>query len=55
MKKRKRSGAGVHGSHLLDTVTDPFDRILIAQAIAEGLPLVTDDQPIRGYPVRTIW
>jgi PIN domain nuclease of toxin-antitoxin system len=34
---------------------DPFDRILIAQAIAEGLELVTNDEPIRGYPVRTIW
>ena len=34
---------------------DPFDRILIAQAIAEGLDFVTNDEPIRGYPVRTIW
>jgi PIN domain nuclease of toxin-antitoxin system len=34
---------------------DPFDRILVAQAIAEGLDLVTNDEPIRGYPVRTIW
>lgn len=34
---------------------DPFDRILIAQAIAEGLELITNDKPIRAYPVRTIW
>jgi PIN domain nuclease of toxin-antitoxin system len=34
---------------------DPFDRILIAQAIAEGLDLVTNDEPISDYPVRTIW
>jgi PIN domain nuclease of toxin-antitoxin system len=34
---------------------DPFDRILIAQAVAEGLDMVTDDEPIGGYPVRTIW
>ena len=34
---------------------DPFDRILIAQAIAEGLDLVTNDEPIRAYPVQTIW
>jgi PIN domain nuclease of toxin-antitoxin system len=34
---------------------DPFDRILIAQSIAEGLPLVTNDEPIRRYPVPTIW
>lgn len=34
---------------------DPFDRILIAQAVAEGLDFVTNDEPISGYPVRTIW
>jgi PIN domain nuclease of toxin-antitoxin system len=34
---------------------DPFDRILIAQAVAEGLPFLTNDDPIDEYPVRTIW
>lgn len=34
---------------------DPFDRILAAQAIAEGLDFVTNDEHIRAYPVRTIW
>jgi PIN domain nuclease of toxin-antitoxin system len=34
---------------------DPFDRILIAQAKAEGLGLVTSDAPLSGYPVQTIW
>ena len=34
---------------------DPFDRILIAQAIAEGLEFVTGDDRIREYPVRTVW
>ena len=34
---------------------DPFDRILIAQAVAEGLDFVTNDEPISEYPVRTIW
>jgi PIN domain nuclease of toxin-antitoxin system len=34
---------------------DPFDRILIAQAIAEGVDFVTNDEPSSGYPVRTIW
>ncbi len=29
---------------------DPFDRILIAQAIIEGVPLVTVDQTILQYP-----
>ena len=34
---------------------DPFDRMLIAQALAEEMPLVTGDQAIRAYPVSTIW
>ncbi len=34
---------------------DPFDRILIAQAIAEGLDFVTNDEHIAAYSVRTIW
>jgi PIN domain nuclease of toxin-antitoxin system len=34
---------------------DPFDRILIAQAKAERLGLVTSDAPLGKYPVQTIW
>ena len=34
---------------------DPFDRILIAQAKAEGLVLVTNDGSISEYPIQTIW
>jgi len=34
---------------------DPFDRILIAQAKAEGLGLVTNDRVIAEYPIQTIW
>jgi PIN domain nuclease of toxin-antitoxin system len=34
---------------------DPFDRILVAQAKAEGLALVTNDGPIGEYPVQTVW
>ena len=34
---------------------DPFDRILIAQAVAEGLDFVTNDKQITAYPLRTIW
>lgn len=30
---------------------DPFDHLLIAQAIREGAKLVTTDREIRGYPV----
>jgi PIN domain nuclease of toxin-antitoxin system len=34
---------------------DPFDRLLIAQAQAEGLALVTRDRSVERYPVETIW
>lgn len=34
---------------------DPFDRMLICQAIAEGMVIVTPDRLITQYPVRTIW
>lgn len=34
---------------------DPFDRMLIAQALEEGVPIVTRDAQIRRYPVQTIW
>jgi PIN domain nuclease of toxin-antitoxin system len=34
---------------------DPFDRILIAQAVAEGWALVTADARIREYPVQVVW
>jgi PIN domain nuclease of toxin-antitoxin system len=34
---------------------DPFDRILVAQAMTEGLALVTSDGQIAAYPVRVIW
>lgn len=34
---------------------DPFDRILICQAIAHGLVVCTPDRAIQQYPVRTVW
>lgn len=34
---------------------DPFDRMLVAQALVEDLDLVSGDEWIRRYPVRTIW
>ena len=34
---------------------DPFDRILVAQAQVEGLPLVTSDPLITQYGVSVIW
>ena len=34
---------------------DPFDRMLIAQALMGGLAIVTPDRAFEPYPVRMIW
>lgn len=34
---------------------DPFDRMLISQAQAEDVPIVTNDQAFDGYGIRCIW
>ncbi len=34
---------------------DPFDRLLIAQAISEGLPIVSSDAAFDHYPVTRVW
>jgi len=34
---------------------EPFDRLLIAQAIAESLPVLTHDAKFPLYPVKIIW
>jgi len=34
---------------------DPFDRMLVCQAIAGGMVILTPDPDIRRYPVRTAW
>ncbi len=34
---------------------DPFDRMLVWQAISMGMAIVTPDEAIRQYPVPTIW
>lgn len=34
---------------------DPFDRILISQALTRSLPLVTSDSKFNDYPIEKIW
>jgi PIN domain nuclease of toxin-antitoxin system len=34
---------------------DPFDRIIISQAIAENMPLVSSDDVFKQYPVNCVW
>jgi PIN domain nuclease of toxin-antitoxin system len=35
--------------------SDPFDRMLICQAIEHGLTIVTPDALIQQYPIKTLW
>ena len=47
-----------HSLHLLALPSfhkDPFDRMLIAQAKLEHLPILTSDDQISRYPVEVIW
>lgn len=34
---------------------DPFDRMMIAQAIVEGMPIVSCDQAFDAYPLTRVW
>lgn len=34
---------------------DPFDRIIVSQAIMNACVLVTPDPAVRAYPVRCLW
>lgn len=47
-----------HAERLLDLPphhTDPFDRLLVAQALAEKATLVTHDRAIEPYGAPVIW
>ena len=48
--------AHVHAHETLAGVhRDPFDRMLVAQAAAEGMVIVTRDPLIQQYDVPTLW
>jgi len=34
---------------------DPFDRLLIAQSLVEGLPILTSDRMFDAYAIQRIW
>jgi PIN domain nuclease of toxin-antitoxin system len=34
---------------------DPFDRVLVSQALCRGLTILTPDPLIKQYPVNTLW
>lgn len=47
--------AAIQATKLPALHKDPFDRMLVCQAISEGMALVTPDPLIRQYPVLVIW
>ncbi|MCZ4224642.1 type II toxin-antitoxin system VapC family toxin [Pedobacter rhodius] len=34
---------------------DPFDRIIVSQAIAENLTLISKDQKLKNYKIKLLW
>ena len=47
--------SALHSIRLPRLHRDPFDRMLISQAIAQGLAIVTPDPLISQYPIRVVW
>jgi PIN domain nuclease of toxin-antitoxin system len=47
--------SALHVSRLPALHGDPFDRMLVAQAIVHGLTLLTPDPLVTQYPARTTW
>lgn len=45
-----RIAAGLPGLH-----RDPIDRMMIAHALHDDLTIVTADEIVRRYPVKTLW
>ena len=52
---------GIEVAHIREVLTlpwhhrDPFDRLLIAQARVEGIPVVSVDGVFDGYAVHRVW
>jgi PIN domain nuclease of toxin-antitoxin system len=40
---------------LVDLHKDPFDRLIVVQAISSAMTVVTPDDAIAAYPVATLW
>ena len=47
--------SALHLSRLAPLHRDPFDRMLVCQAIVHGLTILTPDPLIAQYPARTVW
>lgn len=47
--------SALHVARLPALHRDPFDRMLVSQAIVHGLAILTPDPLLSQYPARTIW
>ncbi len=47
--------SALHVARLPELHKDPFDRMLVCQALVGGLAILTPDPDITRYPVRTLW
>ena len=47
--------SALHVSRLAALHRDPFDRMLVSQAIVHGMTILTPDPLITQYPARTTW
>jgi PIN domain nuclease of toxin-antitoxin system len=45
----------LHISRLPTLHRDPFDRLLVSQAIVHGLSILSPDPLVTQYPARTLW
>ena len=61
IQRNRLSALPIQSAHILRVPSlpaihkDPFDRLLIAQAQVEGLPIITADTELTRYPVQVIW
>jgi PIN domain nuclease of toxin-antitoxin system len=47
--------SALHVTRLPALHHDPFDRMLVSQALVHGLVILTPDELITRYPARSIW
>jgi PIN domain nuclease of toxin-antitoxin system len=47
--------SALHAGRLPGLHADPFDRMLVAQAIVHGMTILTQDAEIERYAVRVLW
>jgi PIN domain nuclease of toxin-antitoxin system len=45
----------LHAAQLIQLHSDPFDRLLISQAILHDMAILSPDETLAQYPVRVIW